>query len=791
MHCNYQSVFSILTLFFLVITSHAQTGATIKGIVLDEQNQPVIGASVVLTEKTIGTHTDVNGKYFIDKVPSGKYTIKISSIGYISKTEEIILKDGQQSELNITLVEDVVSVSEVAVVGKSKTTRIKESSFSVNSISTKSLENRNTDVNQILNQSSGVRIKESGGLGSNYDFSLNGLTGKQIRIFVDDIPVDQLGSSYNLNNLPVNLVERIDVFKGVVPIHLGADALGGAVNIVTNKSTQSFLDASYSFGSFNTHRATLNSRYRFKKSGFTVNASGFYNYSDNNYTMKDMEVFINNQEQTINAKRFHDQYQSAMGTIGLGFTKTKWADEFMIKGSMAKIDQQLQTGYAVYPAVGEAREEEKNATASFTYSKSNIFKNKMDVTAYFLYSRINSLSIDTSSNRYDWTGNIKRTDLATSFGELSPEKLIFEFNQAQYLARFHTNYKVKDNHQLGLNYLFSKVKRQGKNILNIKDNEPFSSPNTIQKSVLGLAYESHFFDKRLENVISVKHYNFNILARRVRAFVQNQFEIDDIRTIQNNIGYAVSSRYFIKENWFVKASFEKGYRIPEAIEIFGDGFSIIANPELKVESSYNFNVGMSHTLNKPKVVFRNELNLFYRMVDNFIRIQQSGHFLSYVNLTNVLTRGVEWDFLIKIKELDINGNFTWQSVLNNQKYFTGTTTPSSVYRDQMPNTPYLFGNLNVSYRFTEVIKKMDFSVFYTFNYVHKYYLVYPSTSRLTTKNIIPTQFVSNLGITFSSKDGRYNVSGEVRNLFDAKAYDNFRLQKPGRAFSLKIRYFLK
>ncbi len=784
-------VFSILFLLIHFVTIHAQTNCTIKGVVSDEQNQPVIGASVVITEKTIGTHTDINGQYIIEKIPAGKYIVRISSIGYASKTEEVILKDGQQTELNFILSEDVLTVNEVAIVGKSKTTRIKESSFAVNSISTQSFENRNTDVNQILNQSSGVRIKESGGLGSNYDFSLNGLTGKQIRIFVDDIPVDQLGSSYNLNNLPVNLVERIDVFKGVVPIHLGADALGGAVNIVTNKSTNSFLDASYSFGSFNTHRAALNGRHRFKKSGFTLNASGFYNYSDNNYKMKDMEVFINNQEQTIDVKRFHDQYQSAMGSFGMGFTKTKWADELMIKGSFAKIDQQLQTGYGVYPAVGEAREEEKNATASFSYTKSKILNEKLDLTAYFLYSRINSLSIDTSSNRYDWTGNIKRTDLSTSFGELSPEKLVFEFNQAQYLGRFQTTYRIKESHQLGFNYLFSKVKRQGKNILNTKNNEPFSSPNTIQKSVLGLAYESHFFDKRLENVISVKHYNFNILARRVRAFVQNQFQIDDIRTIQNNIGYAISSRYFLKQNWFVKASFEKGYRIPEAIEMFGDGFGIIANPELKVESSYNFNVGMSHTLNKSKVVFKNELNLFYRMVDNFIRIQQSGHFLSYANLTNVLTRGAEWDFLIKIKELDINGNFTWQSVLNNQKYFTGTTTPSSVYRDQMPNTPYLFGNLNVSYRFTEVLKKMDFSVFYSFNYVHKYYLVYPSTSRLTTKNIIPTQLISNLGITFSSKDGRYNVSGEVRNLFDAKAYDNFRLQKPGRAFSLKLRYFLK
>ena len=180
-----------------------------------------------------------------------------------------------------------------------------------------------------------------------------------MRIFVDDIPVDELGSSFNLNNLTVNLVDRIDVFKGVIPIQLGADALGGGVNIITNKKADSFIDFSYGVGSFNTHRTSLNSSYRFQQSGFTIKAKGFYNYSDNNYKMNNRPVFVNGNEELIDITRFHDQYKSVMGTVGLGMPHITWADELMIEASLATIDQDIQNGIYGNP-VGEATEKEES-----------------------------------------------------------------------------------------------------------------------------------------------------------------------------------------------------------------------------------------------------------------------------------------------------------------------------------------------------------------------------------------------------------------------------------------------
>ena len=87
-------------------------------------------------------------------------------------------------------------------------------------------------------------VRGQGGLGSGVELSINGLGGQAIRYFIDGVPLSSRGSGLSLETLPANIVDRIEIYKGVVPPELGMDALGGAVNIITRKSRASFLDAS-------------------------------------------------------------------------------------------------------------------------------------------------------------------------------------------------------------------------------------------------------------------------------------------------------------------------------------------------------------------------------------------------------------------------------------------------------------------------------------------------------------------------------------------------------------------
>src|SRR5690606_16063784 len=113
-------------------------------------------------------------------------------------------------------------------------------------------------LTELMNRSAGIRIRQAGALGSRSNISLNGFQNRSVRYFKDGMPLDYLGFGFNISLIPVNMLDHVEVYKGVLPLHLGADALGGAVNLVTREAHRNFADISYEFGSFNTHRISLN-----------------------------------------------------------------------------------------------------------------------------------------------------------------------------------------------------------------------------------------------------------------------------------------------------------------------------------------------------------------------------------------------------------------------------------------------------------------------------------------------------------------------------------------------------
>ena len=329
----------LLLLILTTTTVLSQTNkANISGKVMDSFGNPVPFANIFASGIALNSTSDVSGNYILKNVPFGSYEITVSSIGYTSQIKKIAVQDKELITLNFSINEVTNDLQEIKVIGKSKVTKVRESAFQVNAIDTKGMANVTANLSQVLNKTTGVKVREQGGMGSDFDFSINGLSGSAVKFFIDGVPLDIMGSSMSLNNIPVNLSERIEVYKGVVPVNLGSDALGGAVNIITNHQISNYLDMSYSLGSFNTHSLSLTGQMRDKKSGLTLKASGFLNYSDNDYTMKDVQIIEtidqdNSRFVTGDYKRFNDQYKSAMGQVELGFVDKPWADIFFIGAS--------------------------------------------------------------------------------------------------------------------------------------------------------------------------------------------------------------------------------------------------------------------------------------------------------------------------------------------------------------------------------------------------------------------------------------------------------------------------
>jgi len=104
----------------------------------------------------------------------------------------------------------------------------------------------------------------------------------------------------------------------------------------------------------------------------------------------------------------------------------------------------------------------------------------------------------------------------------------------------------------------------------------------------------------------------------------------------------------------------------------------------------------------------------------------------------------------------------------------------------------LFGNGEVRYQKENFLgSKNRFSAWWTANYVHEYFLFWDVDGNKDFKNVIPSQFIQNVGISYAFPKNRFSVTLESTNIFDQKIFDNFSVQRPGRAFYITLRTFFK
>jgi outer membrane cobalamin receptor len=775
-------------LFILLISSSvlfAQTGS-ISGRIL-ENNQAVPFVTIGLEGSSLLATTDENGSFLISNVPYGSYVLQVQSAEHESLEKQVDLNQ-PTIDLGGLPLKKIAQIDEVTILAKSKVQEVKEQPFAVESIDMKPVQNLNLNVSQVLNQSTGVRIRESGGLGSDFVFSLSGFTGNQVRFFIDGLPTDVMGRAFSINAIPVNNVERVEIYKGVVPINLGSDVLGGAVNIVTNNSIKNFLDVSYGFGSFNTHQVSLVGRYTTKK-GFIVSASAFYNYSDNNFKV-DVNLFNKKtgkiDENTTAVSRFNDAFKSATGMVEFGVVNKKWADRLLVGLIANTTYKEVQQGTNMTIVAGEVHRTETSLIPTLKYEKNNFFVRNLSLKVSALYSAIEQMTVDTSSRIYDWSGNHTYKLLSNSSGELNWYKTLYRFNDQAGLAVATLNYKLGKHHQFTLNNTYSRIRRIGSDPLKV-DPLPFEDPNILEKNFTGIAYQLKLFQDRWTTSVFGKMFNMNSLLYK------SDENTGEIRRMDNQFqlpGYGLATSFFVLSYLQLKASYENTYRLPEGYEVFGDGLLQLPNADLQPEKSQNLNAGFLFGKRFKKHLVNVDFNYMYRLPENLIRSVAIGITSRYENLSQTKVNCYEGAVSYSYNDLfKVEFNATYQNILNASLKANGE--PDELYLDRLPNAPYLFGNGSFTFntkQFGKYKQRIGFN--WTTSYIEEFYLKWPSLGSLSSKFIIPRQVVSNASVSFTSHAGRYNISVSSMNLFDALCYDNFRVQKPGRSFNVKLRYYL-
>lgn len=688
-------------------------------------------------------------------------------------------------------------LSDVSVVGKDRTQRLREGAFSVNAVNIGDKVNSINDITDIINRTAGVKVRTQGGMGSDFDLSVNGLSGNSIRYFIDGVPLETKGAGMKFSDIPINLIQRIEIYKGVVPSSFGIDALGGAVNIVTKASSPNtstpppYLDASYSIGAFGTHQLNVNGQYVLPKTKLILRPVIAYNHSKNNYTMKEVEVWDEESRKYLptERKRFHDGYTSFLAQFEAGFTNMPWADAAFITASFSQMHKELQTGATQSRVYGMAERESKAWNIAARYVKRNFILPKLDVKFSASHTWDNSITTDTCFRKYDWNGNY----IKSSRSEItSRERSRRHYGRPLTNVLLNLGYTFNDNHQLDFNYSLNRI---GNDQWDDVSEIFIPSNDVLAKHILALTYNQLLLNDRMKNTFFVKDYVNHLSVEQ--TYIPSVTNSRDVMGSNTNsyMGAGAAMSFEIWRALGIKMSYERSVRLPLSRELLGNASTIYPNLALRPEESNNWNAGIYGTIslsNSHSLEY--DVNGFIRDVDNYIQptISEKEGMIQYGNLDAINVKGFETELrYIWRNRMHATGNISWQNARDRMQ-LKSDGKPSATYNNRVPNRPWLYANLNLDYEFHNILSRNDrLTLSAAYQWVHWYFLTWEAYGYAETKARIPRQNIFDATATYSFHNGRYNITIGCNNLFDHLAYDNYKLQKPGRYVYAKFRLFLQ
>ncbi len=226
---------NVVAVFFCFVLSvgFAQSGQ-ISGVVMSD-NTPLTFASVTIEKIKMSVNTDSIGKYKLSTIPVGTYEITVSSIGFKSVTKKINVRSSHEEVINFTLMSDHYELDQVVITGTRTQKRRTNSPVIVNLINSKTLDQVvATNLAEGLKYQPGLRVETDCQTCNYTQLRMNGLQGGYSQILVNSRPIfSPLTGLYGMEQIPVNMIDRIEIVRGGVSALYGSSAIGGTVNVIT------------------------------------------------------------------------------------------------------------------------------------------------------------------------------------------------------------------------------------------------------------------------------------------------------------------------------------------------------------------------------------------------------------------------------------------------------------------------------------------------------------------------------------------------------------------------------
>ena len=758
---------------------YAQTN-TVELKVVDADNGNGIEAATVQW-KPIGAPsfkngalTDRRGIVQIQAKGVDSYVVLTRYVGY--ETAIDTLKSSIKKH-TIRLRANARELDGVVVTGKSKVQFMRESPEAITVINGKDLQGRSVSLETILDKTIGLKVGQTGGLGSSSRIIVHGLEGNRIQILWDGIPMSTSDGTFSLDEIPIDIIERIEVYKSIIPARFGCDGLGGAVNIVTKEFSTDYLDASYELGSYQTHKGSVFSRKNFPKSGILLGAGGYYTSAKNDYSFRVPE------RENLLVKRDHDRFRSYMLKWKVDFTKF-WFDE-------------ISTEFGYYNRFNETQgvlkniQHAENKSGMFMLEnkliKSGILNNRLNFESHFSLSHTTNNFVDTARVNHDFEGNIYPSP--NGQGETGDVPHNSNDKGLEINERINLDYKLSTNHNLNLNTLINYAQRQ--------PNDDIASqhagfiiggfPSKKTSIVSGLTWDAKLFGRKLTNMFSAKYFHLHSEIEDLTSYEMIEAPKKKSNTT-SQIGWIEAMKYEPFRGFHLKVSYQRAIRLPNSQELFGDGIITFPAAGLKPEKSHNFNLGFlidkNDVLGLSRLQF--EVNGFYMQVSDMIKLMKQHMAAGYVNAEKVHIKGIETELKLDISPtVYAYGNLTYQDVRDVLDYLPGTQAPNPTKGLRLPNIPYLFANFGAEYHSDRLFKNWYVKAFWDGKFTEEFFYFWELTE--LQKRRIPRSFVNDIGLLLTYKN-KYSIALECHNLMNKEVWDQFRQPLAGRTFHLKFRY---
>lgn len=789
-------------LFFALISlfTYSQEIGTIQGRIVTNSTFQNQGIEIYLYENNRTIFTNESGAFSFPNTPFGFYNV-YAEIDGESLGPYLVELNSEFSpfiEINLNISGQTVGLEEIVIQNKTESEKLKNTAIKADIVTIKEKVQRASSVEEIINRTPGVKIRNIGGLGSTDNIIIGGFSGNSIKFLYDDIPIDYLGSNYGLAKVPTSSLDRIEIYKGVLPTKIGVDALGSAVNFIPMTSNKTTGSLSFETGSFGTYITSINTNIKINENLF-LGTHTFYNYAKNNYKVDNLPFRDLESGQTtyIREKLFHNAFEQISTEVFIQGRNLKWADLIEFKVNSYGMEKEIQNDpYSRARPFGEVyRKEKGNFIPSLKY-RMYLLNNKLNINQFLVFSRINFELFDQAKDLYyDWKGMPHQTNSGSEMGnlELKDGYLLHVLNQ--FTSRTNLNYLLNSQFQIESNTIFSHYNRKS-------NTDDLNSDGTnYYKTISNLALNSLFLNGKLESNSQVKFLHSYLTGKYNSSNDPLHTSVIEKNVESSGLSFSQAFKYSINSKHFLRLSYENTYRLPEQNEVFGDNNFILANYNLEPEKSSNINFG--YVFDSRKI--RLEFNSYYRNTKELIRLKDINQYQAkFFNLDQVKGFGLELEATYKpTKNFLMMGNITWNDyrlnssndeMLNNQHYKDA----------RIANMPFYYTNLSFSYNLNDILHlSTDFSFFYDYSYVHQYYLDYIEKqfepngflglwgeSKVNTSRIIPVQHLHSLGFVYTRDLGKNNISfsAEVKNLLNGNVFNEFKMQSPRRNFRLKLIY---